>query len=885
MADELPPGYPHEWEADVVLRDGSVAHVRPIIPADADRIRAFHAGQSEESIYLRYFAPVRELSEKDIHRFTNVDYDDRVALVATVKDRIIGIGRYDKLDDRSAEVAFNISDAYQGRGIGSVMLEHLAVIALDKGVEHFTAETLPQNRKMLNVFKEAGYEVQHSLEDGVVEVGFNIEPTEQSKAVRLAREHRAESLSIRSLLFPRSVAVVGASRRRRSVGSQILRNILNGDFTGPVYAVNNEALEVQGMRSFARVSEIPAPVDLAIIAVPAPDVIDIVRDCADADVKSVVVVSAGFAETGQRGARLQKELREAARFGGMRVLGPSSFGLINNDPEVMLNGTLAPAPPRPGRLGLFSQSHALGIAVLAGAARRHLGVSVFASAGNRVDISGNDFMQWFLDDESTHVVGLYLESMGNPRKFSRIARQLAMAKPIVAVSSGVSTYAVPPGHRIRHTSMPPEAFDAMLNQAGVIRVTNAHQFFDVVQVALHQPLPEGRRVAVVGNSDSLGALVAQIAGRWKLTVVHGPVALDAEASADDFVAALREAYENPSVDSVVACFIPPLVAPDEDVTQSVREVAAEYDKPTVATFLGMREVHEGITPEETSKERALPVFPMPEYAVRALARITEYAEWRNRDQGLPIRADGIDIEAAENLIDGWLAGATADRSLNLPERQQLLETYGLKLWPLRLVYDVEAAVLAAEELGYPIIIKSRSPWLRNQPELAGTRRHIVDVISLRQAYASLLEHAGDESKNGFIVQRMAEPGVPCVIGTSEDGLFGPVVQFSIAGPPTDLLGDIAYRIPPLTDVDVRELIIGVKAAPLLMGHRGALRADLDALGDVIGRLSMMADNHPELARVRLNPVMARPDGVDIVGAEIVLRPAVERVDSGRRTMS
>ncbi|HEU4999757.1 MAG TPA: GNAT family N-acetyltransferase, partial [Lapillicoccus sp.] len=463
---------PHQWEADVVLRDGSVGHVRPITPDDADRLRAFHAGQSEESIYLRFFAPIRELSDRDVHRFTHVDNVDRVALVVTVRGAIIGVGRFDRFDGRRAEVAFNISDHYQGKGIGSVLLEHLAAIGQELGIEQFTAEVLPQNRRMLNVFKEAGYAVHHHFEDGVVAVSFDIRPTEQSTAVRLAREHRAEGVSMHALLHPTSIAVIGAGRRPASIGHRFLANILGGGYAGAVYAVNNEALEVQGLPAYATVADIPGPVDLAVVAVPAESVLGVVDECAAKGVRNLLVASAGFAESGEEGTERQEELRRRARENGLRVVGPNSFGLINTDPEVRLNASLAPRMPRAGGLGLFAQSGALGIAVLASADRRGLGVSDFASAGNRVDVSGNDLMQYWIDDDNTAAVGLYLESIGNPRKFSRIARALAQRKPVIAVSSGVSAYGAPPGHRVRHTTMPAGAFGAMLRQAGVIRVEN-----------------------------------------------------------------------------------------------------------------------------------------------------------------------------------------------------------------------------------------------------------------------------------------------------------------------------------------------------------------------------------------------------------------------------
>ncbi len=878
---------PSRWQADVVLRDGSVGHVRPIRPDDADGIRTFHSGQSEESIYLRFFAPIRELSDRDVQRFTQVDNVDRVALVVTVRGAIIGIGRWDRIDRRSAEVAFNISDHYQGKGIGSVLLEHLAAIAQELGVERFVAEVLPQNRRMLNVFKEAGYAVHHHFEDGVVEVSFDIRPTEQSTAVRLAREHRAESVSISALLHPASIAVVGAGRRSASIGHRFLANILGGGYAGPVYAVNNEALEVLGLPAYARVGEIPGPVDLAVLAIPADSVLDVVDECAAKGVRNLLVASAGFAESGADGTERQEQLRRRARENGLRVVGPNSFGLINTDPEVRLNASLAPRLPSAGGLGLFAQSGALGIAILASADRRGLGVSDFASAGNRVDVSGNDLMQYWIDDDTTAAVGLYLESIGNPRKFSRIARALAQRKPVIAVSSGVSAYGAPPGHKVRQTSAPAGAFRALLRQAGVIRVENVHQLFDVAQLVIHQPLPAGQRVAVVGNSDALGALTAQAALSWKLEITHGPVALPSDATADQFAAALRTAFEDPDVDSVLTCFIPPLETVDAEVVAAVRDASRASDKTCVATFLGMSGVHEALAVETTGDayRRVVPAYPMPEDAVRALAAATRYSEWRTKDRGDPVDPVDIDRAAAAALVEEVLADAPDGRALTHAERSRLLAAYGIHVWESRLVDSADEAVAAADALGYPVILKTTSPVLRHQPGLSGVRADLAGAEAVRTAVESMRSRLGPTAEGSFLVQRMAPPGVTCVLTSVEDSLFGPVVSFSVAGAPTELLGDIAHRIPPLTDVDVHDLLDAVRAAPMLNGHRGALPVHRAALADLVARLSCLADDLPDVDRVELNPVNAWPGGVDVLDAEVGVHPAQTRKDADKRVMT
>ena len=891
MSEALPEGYPRLAEADVVLRDGTVARLRPILPSDAEAIHRFHAGQSEESIYLRFFAPIRELSERDVARFTTVDYVDRMALVATIRDDIIGIGRYDRVTPDSAEVAFNISDHYQGKGIGSVLLEHLAAIAQEHGIGRFEAEVLPQNRKMLSVFAEAGYEVSKRYEDGVVVLHFDIEPTAQSLSVRFAREHRAEAVSVASLLHPRSIAVVGVSRRERAIGHQVMRHILDGGFTGEVYPVNPDAGTLLGTQAYASVSDLPGPVDLAVVAVPAAAVPVVVEECAAKGVHGVLVISSGFAEVGEDGARLQQQVLRIARDNGMRVIGPNSFGIVNNDDSVRLNASLSPSIPPAGHLGLYSQSGALAVANLDSATRRNLGVSEFVSAGNRVDVSGNDVMQYWIDDDRTKAVGLYLESMGNPRKFSRIARALAANKPVIVVKSFVGTV---PGHAVRSANVRPHAFRSMLAQAGVIHVENVHQMFDAAQLLLHQPLPRGNRVAIVTNSHQLGTISAGNAGAWGLEVTHGPVSVRTEATAKEFRVAVDAAFADDAVDSVIVCFIPPVGALDDDVVEAVRYAARHSEKPCVATMLGMRGVDDAqgnLVPEDPSSDpadgprQAVPLYGMPEDAIRALGLATRYGRWRDKDKGEPVVRDGIRRSAAREIIDHVLSEYPEGRALTDDESHDLLAAYGIDLWRRVEVDSADEAVAAAEELGYPVVLKSLSPLVRGQSLLDGVRVDLRDAESVAVAFDTMDQNLAPLDANYFVVQRMAERGVSCVLGTVEDPLFGPVISFSLAGSPTELIGDIAYRIPPLTDVDAREIIDDIKLAPLLGGHRGATPVDKKALEDILGRLSLMSDDFLELSSVVLNPVMAHARGATVLGAEIKIAPPQQRKDPGRRAMS
>ena len=878
-----------------MLRDGGTAHLRPIHARDAEALQRFHVAQSPESVYLRFFAPMPRLSDRDLERFTRVDHHDRVALVTTVGDEIIGVGRYDKVAPGEAEVAFNISDEHQGRGLGSVLLEHLAFAALENGVHRFVAEVLPQNRKMVGVFRDAGFEVTHSYDDGVVSLAFDIDPTERSIAVMAAREHRAEASSLQALLHPRSVVVVGASRSHDSVGAVLLRHLVQGGFDGPVHAVNPEAFEVQGVQSHPRVSDVPGPVDLAVVAVPAAAVPDVVRDCATVGVRGVVVVSSGFAETGEEGTRRQRELVLLARAHGMRVVGPNSFGMLNTDPHVRLNASLAPELPPAGGLGLFSQSGALGVAVLSSAARRGLGVSSFVSAGNRADVSGNDLMQYWTEDPATSVVGLYLESVGNPRKFSRVARRLARVKPVVVVKSGISGYGVPPGHAVRATRAPREALDAMLRQAGVIRVENIHQLFDVAQVLVNQPLPAGQRVGVVGNSDALAALVADAAVSWGLEPVP-PVSLRPEATAAEFRSALDEVFASDAVDTVVACFIPPLHTDDTDVATALAQVAAGSPATTVACFLGTRVVSDqlSVAGDAAGLPHVVPSYPSPEDAVRALAAVTRYAQWRRRDPGVRPHLEGCDPGRARGLAEGVLSGAPDHPAgVRVPDDVvvELLGCYGVRLWPSRTVTGADEGVAAATELGWPVACKFADERLRDRRDLAGVRLDIADAAELRTDMASMsaqLEQAGEPAPAGghaFVVQAMAAAGVPVVLRTMEDPLFGPVVSFGMAGDASELLGDVGHRIPPLTDVDVSGLVRSVRAAPRLFGYRGTPPLDVAALEDLIVRVSQLADDVPEVADLALRPVVVAQHGLAVLSATArVARPAGRTDAGGRRAL-
>ncbi|MGW4051469.1 bifunctional acetate--CoA ligase family protein/GNAT family N-acetyltransferase [Streptomyces sp. NPDC004779] len=580
--------YPDHWEADVVLRDGGTARVRPITADDADRLVSFYEQVSDESKYYRFFAPYPRLSAKDVHRFTHHDFVDRVGLAATVGGEFIATVRYDRIDARGlpasspadeAEVAFLVQDAHQGRGVASALLEHIAAVARERGIRRFAAEVLPANTKMIKVFTDAGYTQKRSFEDGSVRLHLDLEPTDRSLAVQRAREQRAEAHSVQRLLAPGSVAVLGAGRTPGGVGRTVLRNLLGAGFTGRVYAVNPAldapAAELDGVPAFPSVAAIGAPVDLAIVAVPAERVPEAVADCGEHGVRGLVVLSAGYAESGTEGRERQRALVRQARSYGMRIIGPNAFGIINTADEIRLNASLAPEMPATGRIGLFTQSGAIGIALLAGLHRRGAGLSSFISAGNRADVSGNDFLQHWYDDPATDVVLLYLESIGNPRKFTRLARRTAAVKPVVVVKGARHSGSAPPGHRVPVTRIPHATVSALLRQAGVIRVDTVTELVDAGLLLAGQPLPAGPRVAILGNSESLGLLTYDACLTEGLRPQR-PVDLTTAATAADFRDALGAALADDSCDAVVVTAIPwvGIEGTTEVLAASLREAVA-----------------------------------------------------------------------------------------------------------------------------------------------------------------------------------------------------------------------------------------------------------------------------------------------------------------------
>ncbi|KAF2777070.1 bifunctional GNAT family N-acetyltransferase/acetate--CoA ligase family protein [Streptomyces sp. OM5714] len=936
--------YPAHWEADVVLRDGGTARVRPITVDDAERLVSFYEQVSDESKYYRFFAPYPRLSAKDVHRFTHHDFVDRVGLAATIGGEFVATVRYDRIGAGGApatspadeaEVAFLVQDAHQGRGVASALLEHIAAVARERGIRRFAAEVLPANTKMIKVFRDAGYTQKRSFEDGVVRLEFGLEPTDRSLAVQYAREHRAEARSVQRLLQPGSVAVVGTGRTPGGVGRSILGNIRDAGYTGRLYAVNSafpeERKEIDGVPACRSVRDIDGPVDLAVVTVPAAHVPDVVAECGEHGVQGLVVITAGYADSGPEGRERQRALVRQARSYGMRIIGPNAFGIINTSPEVRLNASLAPEMPRPGRIGLFAQSGAIGIALLSRLHRRGggvtgvTGVSTFVSSGNRADVSGNDVLQYWYDDPETDVALMYLESIGNPRKFTRLARRTAAAKPLVVVQGARHGGVAPQGHAVRATRLPHATVSALLRQAGVIRVDTITDLVDAGLLLARQPLPAGPRVAILGNSESLGLLTYDACLSEGLRP-QPPLDLTTAASADDFHAALSRALADDTCDAVVVTAIPTVgegAAGDAALAEALRSAAAAVPtKPVLVVHVELGGLAQALSAaastapqagpgtgasqggpgpaEETvpaapaqqppavrvpEGARLIPAYPAAERAVRALGEAVAYAQWRRdaADPGKVPEYEDIDEKGAAEQIAGYLARGQG-LTLGTRETCELLGRYGVRVHRALPAPTPDDAVAAARALGYPVALKATAPHLRHRADLGGVRLDLADEEQLRRAYAELTELFGKPAELRPVVQGMAPRGVDTVVRAVIDPAAGAVLSFGLAGAATQLLGDMAHRLIPVTDRDATSLIRSIRTAPLLFGWRGSAPVDAAALEELLLRVSRLVDDHPEVVAVTLEPVVVAPHGLSVLGASVRLAPPPARDDLGPRTL-
>jgi acetyl coenzyme A synthetase (ADP forming)-like protein len=911
------------WEADVALRDGTTVRVRAVREDDAAGVRAFYAGLSDEARWMRFFSGGVNLDM--VTRWsTRTDGIHKFGLIALTgaDGQVVGHAGYQRTaDDPSrAEMALAVADAYQGRGLGTLLLGELAQVASTTGVTVFDAEVLPVNHRMIRVFRDSGFPVAVHSGSGVVLAEFPTELTPAALERYETRERGAAVAALHTMLSPRSVAVVGASRRRGTVGGELFHNLLAGGFQGPVYPVNPSAAVIQSVLAYPTVLDVPGPVDLAVIVVPAGAVVSEARRCAAKGVRGLVVISAGFAETDQQSAGAgmdrQAELLRVCRESGMRLIGPNCLGVVNTDPDVCLHATFGPVAPARGRIGFLSQSGALGLAIVDHANALGLGLSSFVSVGNKADLSGNDLLNYWEGDPGTDVVLLYLESFGNPRKFSRIARRVARTKPIVAVKSGrsVAGARATSSHTGALLATSDVTVDALFRQAGVIRTESLSELFDVASLLARQPLPRGGRVGIVTNAGGPGIMCADACEAGGLEVAPlpetlraelarllpaaaatgNPVDLLASATAEHYRQVVSRLLGSGEVDAVIVIFIPifrpPAGADASAVTGAVR--AAMADNDGAVPVLGVFMTAEGAPaqpPAEPSPDRSpdgtdrVPAYRFPEEAARALAKVTRYATWRAQPEGEVPMLDGIDRDRAAAVVATALAnqgqpGAEAPgepRWLDPDEVAALLGSYGLPMAEGRLVPTPAAAGEAAAALGGPVALKAVAPGLVHKTEAGAVRLALNGHDEVRAAAADLVASvaAAGHRVERFLVQRMVPPGVELLVGVVQDPSFGPVVACGAGGTVVELLGDVSVRLTPLTRDDAAEMVRSLDSFPLLEGYRGAPGADVAAVEDVLLRVSALVEAHPEVLELDCNPVMAGPDGAVVVDARVRLGPA------------
>jgi acetyl coenzyme A synthetase (ADP forming)-like protein len=890
---------PARYSVEEVLRDGGSIVIRAIRPDDQRRLLEHFRGLSKDSIYFRFMGPKHTLGERELKYFTELDFRDHVGLVATLREggdeHILGVGRYVRAKNPArAEIAFAVLDEHHGRGIGTLLLMHLCRIAHAAGITEFEADVLGDNRRMLEVFAQSGFKVRRSLESGIVHVYLPTEETREFLRASDAREHTATAHSIARLLCPRSVAVVGASRDQSRIGGAILATIRRDRFTGPIYPINPSANEVQGLASHPSTRAVAAPVDLAVIAVPPERVEEAIDDCAKAGVGGVVVITAGFAETGDSGRSTERRLVELVRASGMRMVGPNCMGIINTDPVVSLNATFAPVPPPPGNVGMFSESGALGIVALDYARRRRLGLSTFVSAGNRADVSSNDLLDYWADDPRTAVIVLYLEGFGNPRKFARIAPAVARNKPIVAIKAGRS--AAGTRAAMSHSAALANldvAVEALFEQAGVIRTDTFEEMFDVVTLLSAAPLLGGPRVGVVTNAGGPGILFADAcearglalpkladetvaALRASLPARAGfanPIDMTAAASPDEYEGTIAAVGADANVDALAAIYVPPMVTRPDEIAAAIARGAARVpaDKSVLAVFL----TSDAPPPQlHTGPRGAIPCYGFPENAALALAAAYRYANWRKRPLGETLALGEFETSAIRSVVERVLEEGETQGWLMPNDLAVVLSAAGIDLAPSCETTAADAPA-AAERLGFPVVAKVIASGVLHKSDVGGVIMGLKSVAEVATAVESLGQRMAviGAQMEGVLLQREIAGGIEALVGVTTDPTFGPLIVCGTGGVTAEVYKDVAFRLHPVTDIDAREMLAKLRLSRLLDGYRGAPPGDRDALISVIRKISALVETVAELAELDLNPVRVLSPGNGAVVLDARMRVA------------
>ena len=879
---------------DALRADGGMVHIRPATVDDMAALQDLHARASDRSIYLRFFSANRRAVPEYVAGLARKNDRDHYTLIAVILDELVGMATFDRVDDDSAEFALIVDDEHHSEGIGTLLIEHLASVGRHLGLRRFVAEVLSENYAMADVLHNLGFRATSSTEYGSTHVEFLLAPDEHLEAAVDERDRVSDVASLQPLLSPRSIAVIGASARRQTVGHQVLGHIIAGKFTGSLNVVNPKRRSVLGVPSVATPLLLPEAPDLAIVAVPADQVPAVIRQCGQRGARAVLLLTAGFGELGEQGRAMQSVIVAVAREYGMRLVGPNCVGVVNSDPAISLDATFGRAPVTRGRLGVLSQSGAFGLAFLSAAARDGLGVSQFVSVGNKADVSGNDLLLFWEDDPHTAVIGMYLESIGEAARFAHIARRVSRTKPILAIKSGRSEAGRRAGQSHTAAAATSDVFvDALFERAGVLRMSTTQQMIDAGRVLADQPVPAGRRLVVLGNSGGPGILAADSAADAGLHLVEldeatraavkaavpsaasvqNPIDLGAAAAPDEVAAALRAVLASGCADAIVTVFTAVAVTDPKAIRSSIAEVATEADIPVVAVEVGMPDDR-----VELDAHRALPIFSYAESAVAAVGDAARYGVIRRRNAAAPPQLDGIDVERARRIV------ADALRSdhdwLDPREVDQLLSAFGIPVCAQQLVSTVDEAVAAAHALGYPLVAKITGGAL-HKSDVGGVRVGIRNAAELCHAYADLTAI----SSHPVLLQTYAGgDGREAIVGAIRDQNIGALVMAGTGGVLADVVGDRAFRLAPVSAAEADEIVDQLKLARLLDGVRGAAPVSRRALREVIVRVSMLVDAVPEITELDLNPVICRTDDCVAVDARIRIAPADTTRDLAARQL-
>ena len=885
--------------ADVVLADGSIARVRALGEGDLGLVEKFAAGLSDRTVAMRFGATMdrRDLAGRLLPG------EGGYALAALREGSIVGVASCERCDPAKAEVGVVVADAYQSKGLGTILLGELAQSANKEGIGLFEASVTPDNASMIKLLHDFGFPTSTRIEPGVLKVEFPTSIELTTVEVFEKRESLSVVAAVRNFLEPRTVAVIGASKDRDSIGGRLFHNVLEGGFNGPVYPVNPSSEVIQSVPAYKSILDCPGQVDLAIVVVPARFVVQVAKECAKKGVKALVVISAGFAEIGGEGKPLQNQLLDVCRESGMRLVGPNCMGVVNTEPRVSLNGQFSPFVPRPGRMGFLSQSGALGIAVIEHANQLGLGMSSFVSVGNKADISANALLAFWEADDKTDLIQLYLESFGNPRKFGQVARRVVRRKPILAVKSGRSSagFRATQSHTGALIASSDVTVDALFHQAGVIRMDTLGEMFDVAALLTTQPIPKGRRVAIITNAGGAGILAADACEDGGLVVpefsaevqdelrahlnrdagVRNPVDMIASATAPDFGRVMRAVAKDAGIDAIVVLFVPPIAIRPEDVAKEILGAARELrGKVTIlATFMA----HHGISEILSDGEVRVPSYPFPEVAARALSRAAEYGEWLKAPPSSIPRFPDVKKEAAAGLIAKALARGPG--WLTPGEAEALLGAYGIPVVKTIRAATPEDAARAAGEIGGAVVLKGVAEGLLHKTESGAVKVGLSGDAQVGQEARLMAQKLKEQgfSAQGFLVQKMVPAGAEMIVGVSGDPVFGSLVACGAGGTMVELLKDAAVRLSPLTERDADEMVRSLKTFPLLTGYRGGPAYNVEALKQVILRVSAMVEDLPEVVELDLNPVIMHDDEATIVDFRVKVAQVEARLPLGAKS--